>query len=98
VIEGEVLEVDPPRRLVHTYRMLFDPASAEPVTTVTWEIEPLPGGVTRVTLVHELEGAPIHARLVSGEDVQAGGGWPFVLSDLKSVLETGAGLNERRDA
>jgi uncharacterized protein YndB with AHSA1/START domain/DNA-binding transcriptional ArsR family regulator len=96
VVEGQVLEVDPPRRLVHTYRMLFDPAvSAEPTTTVTWDIEPLPDGVTRVTLVHELDGAPIHARLVSGEDVQAGGGWPFVLSDLKSLLETGTSLNSR---
>lgn len=39
-----------------------------------------------------LDGAPIHARLVSGDDLQAGGGWPFILNNLKSVLETGSSL------
>jgi uncharacterized protein YndB with AHSA1/START domain/DNA-binding transcriptional ArsR family regulator len=93
IVGGEVLEVDPPRRLVQTYRMLFDPTvSAEPPTRVTWEIEPVGDGVTRLTVIHELDGAPAHARLVSGDEVRAGGGWPFVLSDLKSLLETGHAL------
>jgi uncharacterized protein YndB with AHSA1/START domain/DNA-binding transcriptional ArsR family regulator len=93
LVAGEVVEVDPPRRLVQTYSMLFDEAvRAEPPTRVTWEIEPLGDGVTRLTVVHELEGAPEHARLVSGDEVRAGGGWPFVLSDLKSLLETGHAL------
>jgi len=93
VIDGEVLEADPPNRLVQTYRMLFDPAaSAEPPTRVTWELEPLGDEVTRLTVIHELDGAPAHAGLVAGDDVRAGGGWPFVLSDLKSVLETGSAL------
>ena len=93
IVEGEVLEVDPPRRLVQTYKMLFDPAvAAEPPTRVTWELEPVAEGVTRLTVVHELEGAPVHAGLVTGENVQAGGGWPYILSDLKSVLETGSNL------
>ena len=90
VVEGEVLEVDPPRRLVQTWRMLFEPSqAAEPLTRITWEIEPLNGGVSRLTVVHDLDGAPIHAMLVSGDTLQGGGGWPWVLSDLKSLLETG---------
>jgi hypothetical protein len=45
-------------------------------------------------VIHELEGAPKLAALVAGEseDTGAGGGWPWVLSDLKSVLETGKPL------
>ena len=51
-------------------------------------------GACRLTLTHELEGAPHLALLVGGayEDGQGGGGFPWVLSDLKSLLETGAGL------
>jgi uncharacterized protein YndB with AHSA1/START domain len=95
VVEGEVLEVDPPRRLVQTWRMLFEPSqAAEPATKVTWEIEPLADGVCRLTVVHDLTDAPIHASVVSGEHLDdAGGGWPYVLSDLKSLLETGAALS-----
>jgi len=93
VVEGEVVEVDPPRRLVQTWRMLFDPAqAAEPLTRITWEIEPQGGGVSRLTVIHDLEGAPIHASLISGDVPQGGGGWPYVLSDLKSLLETGTAL------
>ncbi|MGA8848049.1 MAG: SRPBCC domain-containing protein, partial [Nocardioides sp.] len=65
LIDGEVLEADPPRRLVQTYRMLFDAAvSAEAATRVTWELESLDHGVTRVTVIHDLDGAPVHAGLV----------------------------------
>ncbi len=94
VTEGEVLEVDPPRRLVQTWRMLFEPSqSAEPLTKLTWEIEPLTGDVCRLTVIHDLTDAPIHASLVSGVHLDtAGGGWPYVLSDLKSLLETGTAL------
>jgi uncharacterized protein YndB with AHSA1/START domain/DNA-binding transcriptional ArsR family regulator len=93
LVVGEVVEVERPRRLVQTYSMVFDEAvRAEPPTRVTWEIEPVGDGVTRLTVVHELDGAPEHARLVSGDEVRAGGGWPFVLSDLKSLLETGHAL------
>jgi len=94
VVEGEVLEADPPRRLVQTWRMLFEPSmSAEPLTRVTWEIEPLAAGISRLTVIHDLDGAPIHAALVSGDQLEGGGGgWPYILSDLKSLLETGTAL------
>ena len=94
-VDGEVIEVDPPRRLVQTWRMLMDEDMvAEGFTRLTYEIDPMPSGATRVTIVHELEGAPRLAALLSGqfEAEGAGGGWAFVLSDLKSLLETGEGL------
>jgi uncharacterized protein YndB with AHSA1/START domain len=92
IIDGEILEADPPRKLVQTWRMLMDPAlEAEGFTQVTWEIEPGDGGVCRLTVSHDLEGAPNLASMVdgAGEAEGAGGGWPWILSDLKSLLETG---------
>jgi uncharacterized protein YndB with AHSA1/START domain len=95
VIDGEVLESDPPRRLVQTWRMLMDADMvAEGFTRLTFEIEPIEGGVTRLTVIHELEGAPRLQAVLSGamESQGAGGGWAWVLSDLKSLLETGKRL------
>jgi uncharacterized protein YndB with AHSA1/START domain len=92
IIEGEVLEADPPRKLVTTFRMLMDPdIAAEPVTRVTHEIKQGQDGVCSLTLIHELEGAPKLAAIVGGalEDQGAGGGHAWVLSDLKTLLETG---------
>lgn len=85
-----VLESDPPRKLVQTWRALYDDALAmERPSRVTWEIEPLPGGVCRLTVTHDqLEGAPNTAEKVSH-------GWMFVISGLKTYLETGAPLSER---
>jgi DNA-binding transcriptional ArsR family regulator len=58
VVDGEVVEADPPRRLVQTYRFLWDPEMlAEGFTRVTWEIEEGEGGVATLTVTHELEGA-----------------------------------------
>jgi uncharacterized protein YndB with AHSA1/START domain len=94
-VDGEVIEAEPPRRLVQTFRMLMDEDTAsEGFTRLTYEIDAMPTGATRVTVVHELEGAPRLAALMSGqmEAGGAGGGWAFVLSDLKSVLETGEGI------
>jgi uncharacterized protein YndB with AHSA1/START domain len=94
VVEGEVVEADPPRRLVQTWRMLFDAAMAgEPYTRLTYEIEAseVPG-VQRLTVSHDVTDAPVHASLASGDVPQAGGGWPFILSDLKTLLETGSSL------
>jgi uncharacterized protein YndB with AHSA1/START domain len=93
IIEGEVLEADPPRKLVTTFRMLMDPQmAAEPVTRITHEIREGENGVCSLTLIHELDGAPALAALVGGEleDQGAGGGHAWILSDLKTLLETGA--------
>ena len=95
MIEGEVLEAEPPAKLVTTFRMLLDPAiAAEPMTRLTHEIEDLGNGSCSLTVVHELEGAPQLAMVVGGAYLSkgAGGGWAWVLSDLKSLLETGRGL------
>jgi uncharacterized protein YndB with AHSA1/START domain len=97
IIEGEVLEVDPPRKLVTTFRMLMDPdMAAEPPTRITHEIKEGTNGVCSLTLTHELDGAPKLAGLVAGsqEDLGAGGGHAWVLSDLKTLLETGKSFED----
>jgi uncharacterized protein YndB with AHSA1/START domain len=95
VTDGEVIEADPPRKLVHTWRLLMDPeVAAEGHTRITYEIQEVTGGVA-LTLTHELEGAPKTAAIVAGhiiDPASGGGGWPWVLSDLKSLLETGSTL------
>jgi len=96
-IDGEVVEVDPPRRLVQTWRMVMDDAmAAEGYTRLTHEIEARDGGVTRLTVIHELDGAPKLAVLLGGgmEHEGAGGGWSWVLSDLKTLLETGTSFGK----
>ncbi len=93
IIVGEIVEADPPRRLVQTWHPIWDPQSeAEPPTRLTWEIDEQPGGMTRVTVIHDVAGAPGVARMVAGEVPDAGGGWSYVLSDLKTLLETGASM------
>jgi uncharacterized protein YndB with AHSA1/START domain len=94
--DGEVLEVDPPHRLVQTWRMAMDEEMlAEGFTRLTYEIAEGTGGVSKLTVIHELEGAPKLAVLLAGglEEMGAGGGWSWVLSDLKSLLETGAPMD-----
>ena len=96
VIDGEVIDADPPWRLVQSFRMLMDPDTAsEGFTRLTYEIVEGKGGVSRLTLTHELEGAPKLASILSGasEGEGAGGGWAWVLSDLKSLLETGSSMD-----
>lgn len=96
ILDGEVLEAEPPRRLVQTWRMLMDPATAaEPFTTLTWEIDDaaMQPGVVKLTVTHQLTGAPATAAMVAGtEDSGAGGGWAWILSDLKTFVETGKNL------
>jgi uncharacterized protein YndB with AHSA1/START domain len=93
MLEGVVREVDGPHRLVHTWHALWDDRIAsEPATTVTYELEPGANGVTKLRVTHELEGAPTAAAIVSGEVADAGGGWSFLLSDLKTLHETGSPL------
>ena len=95
VIDGEIVEADPPRKLVQTWRMLMDEAlEAEGFTRLTHEIEQIEGGACKLTVIHELDGAPKLASMLAGdhEAEGAGGGWAWVLSDLKSLLETGKRL------
>jgi len=85
--DGEVLDVDKPRRLSYTWRALYDEETAkEEPSRVTWELEAQEGGVTKLTVVHDrLEAAPKTAENVAG-------GWSFILSGLKTLLETGEPL------
>jgi uncharacterized protein YndB with AHSA1/START domain len=82
--EGEVLEVDPPRRLVHTLRALWsEEVAGEGFSRVTWEIEPV-GDSCRLLLTHD--------ELREGANEELYGGWPMILSGLKTWLETGERL------
>jgi uncharacterized protein YndB with AHSA1/START domain len=97
IVDGEVVESDPPRRFVQTWRMLMDDGlKAEGFTRLTYELVET-DGVTRLTVTHDVTGAPQLAALVSGayddQPGAGGGGWPWVLSDLKSLLETGTAFS-----
>ncbi len=79
--EGENLEVDPPRRLVGTMRALWgEDVKSEGTSRVTWEIEPV-GDSCRLVVTHD--------QLREGANEQLYGGWPMILSGLKTWLETG---------
>ncbi len=79
--EGEILEVDPPRRLVQTMVALWgDDVKSEGTSRVTWEIEPVADSC-RLTVTHD--------QLREGANEQLYGGWPMILSGLKTWLETG---------
>ncbi len=93
VVDGEVIEADPPRRLVHTWRFLWsEEIAAEGPTQVAFDIQEIGNGVCSLTVTHELENAPETAVQLAGAVEGAGGGWAYVLSDLKSLLETGQAL------
>jgi uncharacterized protein YndB with AHSA1/START domain len=96
VIDGQVMECDPPHKLVQTYRFLFSPEmQAEGFTHITWEIEQTAPAFTRLTVTHDVEGAPIMAGMIASKFSQMGtGGWSWILSDLKSLLETGKTMAE----
>jgi uncharacterized protein YndB with AHSA1/START domain len=81
IIEGENLEVDPPRRLVQNFRALWsDDVKREGTSCVTWEIEPV-GDSCCLTVTHD--------QLREGANSEIYGGWPMILSGLKTLLETG---------
>jgi len=85
---SNVLEFEPPRRLVHSWISYYDPEmAAEEASRVSWEIEPQDGGYSLLTVTHDqLESSPKTAESVSGA------GWMMVLSGLKTLLETGKPL------
>jgi uncharacterized protein YndB with AHSA1/START domain len=84
IFEGENLVVDPPRRLVQSYNALWsDEVKAEGTSRVTWEIEPVADSC-RLTVIHD--------ELREGAHGELYGGWPQILSGLKTLLETGESL------
>jgi uncharacterized protein YndB with AHSA1/START domain len=81
IASGENLEVDPPRRLVQSFRALWSEAvDREGTSRVTWEIEPV-GSSCRLRVTHD--------QLDEGANSELWGGWPMILSGLKTLLETG---------
>jgi uncharacterized protein YndB with AHSA1/START domain len=82
--EGENLEIDPPRRLVQSFTALWsEDVKREGTSRVTWEIEPV-GDSCRLTVTHD--------QLREDANDELYGGWPMVLSGLKTLLETGEQL------
>jgi uncharacterized protein YndB with AHSA1/START domain len=80
---GEILEIDPPRRLVIRWQNEWNPEfKAEGPSRCTFELEPA-GEAVKLTITHELERPA--SKLISA----VSDGWPKVLSNLKSLLETG---------
>ena len=79
--EGEILEIDPPRRLVQTMTALWgEDVKAEGTSRVTWEIEQVADSCL-LTVTHD--------QLREGANSQLYGGWPMILSGLKTWIETG---------
>ena len=87
---GEVLEIDPPKRLVLKWRNEFRPElKAEGYSRMSYELEPV-GESVKLTIVHEID-KPDSKFLAA-----VSGGWPHILASLKSLLETGESLPETR--
>jgi uncharacterized protein YndB with AHSA1/START domain len=85
IASGENLEVDPPRRLVQSFNALWsDDVKAEGTSRVTWEIEPVGDDSCRLSVTHD--------QLKKGANGELYGGWPMILSGLKTLLETGQAL------
>jgi uncharacterized protein YndB with AHSA1/START domain len=81
IIEGEILDIDPPRRLVQSFNALWsDDVKSERTSRVTYEIEPVADSC-RLTVTHD--------QLREGANAELYGGWPMILSGLKTLLETG---------
>jgi uncharacterized protein YndB with AHSA1/START domain len=87
---GEILEIEPERRLVLSWRNEFKPElHAEGYSRLTYELEPV-GESVRLTLIHEMDKPG--SKLIE----TVSGGWPHILASLKSLLETGEPLEETR--
>ncbi|CAN5515453.1 hypothetical protein BH20ACT18_BH20ACT18_13210 [soil metagenome] len=84
ISSGENLEVEPPRRLIQSFTALWsEDVEQEGTSRVTWEIEPV-GDSCRLTVTHD--------QLREGANAELYGGWPQILSGLKTLLETGESL------
>jgi uncharacterized protein YndB with AHSA1/START domain len=84
ICDGENLEVDPPRRLVQSYTARWsEQVESEGTSRVSWEIEPV-GDSCRLLVIHD--------QLSEGANSELYGGWPMILSGLKTLLETGGSL------
>ena len=97
LVSGEVLEVDAPHLLKVSWHFHMDPEiEAEGPSTLTYEIKEAADGYCSLTLVHEMPTHPKTATMVAGtaehEAEGGGGGWSWVLSDLKTLLETGTAM------
>ena len=89
--QGEVLEIEPQRRLVLSWRNEFKPElRAEGTSRLTYLLEP-EGDMVRLTVRHEID------RPQSLLIAAVSGGWPLILASLKSLLETGESLAVTRD-
>jgi uncharacterized protein YndB with AHSA1/START domain len=85
IASGENVEVDPPRRLVQTFKALWsEEIEREGTSRVTWEIEPVGEDSCQLRVIHD--------QLPEGANAQLFGGWPMILSGLKTLLETGEDL------
>ena len=85
IASGRNLEVDPPRRLVQSFTALWsEDVQREGESRVTWEIEPV-GSSCRLRVTHDQLGEDANSELF--------GGWPMILSGLKTLLETGEDLD-----
>jgi len=85
IAEGENVEVDPPRRLVQSFNALWsDDVKAVGTSRVTWEIDPV-GDSCQLTVTHD--------QLPEDANSEIFGGWPMILSGLKTLLETGETLD-----
>jgi uncharacterized protein YndB with AHSA1/START domain len=85
IASGENLEVDPPRRLVQSFNALWsEDVQKQGTSRVTWEIEPV-GSSCRLRVTHDQLGEDANNELY--------GGWPMILSGLKTLLETGEDLD-----
>jgi uncharacterized protein YndB with AHSA1/START domain len=91
-IEGVIREIEPPSRLVMTFRVMFDEeAAAEEPSLVTWEIDQATDGITRVRVTHTDFGG------LSKTYAATVGGWEVICAGLKTWIETGQGIGEIPD-
>lgn len=93
-VSGTIVEVSEPRLLVLDWSPAWHPEAAP--TRLTWELAEYPGGLTKVVLTHDVSAAPDMAPEMAGggDPAGGGGGWPWCLSGLKTLVETGEPMGQ----